>query len=265
MVDLIQQNKYVAYTYGEIGSGRGEEVYKIYDKHRAHRPRAAPARRSHNARPARGALALPRRGHQDGHVGQLRHIARRHGADQRRARGARRPDKEGPDGERARPRRHNDGPPDEQAAHQPRAEPRPCGRPQHKHTRPLRRDADVVRRRRRGNLQRPRLPLRHPPALRAQRARRPGEGPQDADNDAGRRDDTGRGRHNKLNRHGAERHHALQPPALDRNRSQRRRHLARRRNRDNAAGLHEVRRPRTACTAWCRRETPRTCAKASAT
>ena len=24
MVDLIQQNKYVAYTYGEIGSGRGE-------------------------------------------------------------------------------------------------------------------------------------------------------------------------------------------------------------------------------------------------
>lgn len=28
MVDIIQQNKFVAYTYGEVGSGAGEEVYK---------------------------------------------------------------------------------------------------------------------------------------------------------------------------------------------------------------------------------------------
>ncbi len=28
IIDIIQQNKYVAYTYGEIGSGAGEEVYK---------------------------------------------------------------------------------------------------------------------------------------------------------------------------------------------------------------------------------------------
>ena len=45
MVDLIQQNKYVAYTYGEIGSGRGEEVYKstinIELIDRSLRPRAA--------------------------------------------------------------------------------------------------------------------------------------------------------------------------------------------------------------------------------